>query len=225
MKRFLKILLVMFLVIITAAAIFFFLPARTPSIKNPDGSIAVNSIASLEEISLGGWKQTILIRGKNKAKPLILFLHGGPGMPMMYLAYKFQRELENHFLIVHWDQRGAGKSYAKDIPLETLNVEQILSDAIELINYLRERFQKEKIYLVGHSWGSYLGIITVSRHPELFYAYVGIGQVVDETESGLIQDEFIRKKATETDNKEALADLEKFGAGAREKWLFKFGGE
>ena len=165
--------------------VFFFslFYTKTPKIKDSYGNIKQDSITSLEKITLGGIKQTILIRGHDTKSPILLFLHGGPGFPEMDIAYKFQRKLEEHFIVVNWDQRGAGKSFSKKIPRESMTIEQFISDAHELIRFLRERFDKEKIYLVGHSWGTTLGLLLTQRYPELFFAYVGIGQVVNALES------------------------------------------
>jgi len=198
---------------------------HTPSIKDDRGRIIPGSIALLEKIELGGLEQWINIRGKDRTSPVALFLHGGPGMPMMYLAHKFQRPLEEHFVCVQWDQRGAGKSYSKKVPVESLTVEQILADAAELTNYLREKFDKEKIYLVGHSWGTYIGMILVQRFPKLYEAFVSMGQVVDDTRGREIADSFILEKAHKTGNQQALDEMAENPDGFREKWLFAFGGE
>lgn len=146
-------------------------------------------------------------------------------MPMMYLAHTFQRKVEDRFVCIQWDQRGAGKSYNKNIPIESMNVEQMLSDAYDLIQILRERFQQTKIYLVGHSWGSYLGMLLIYRYPELFHAYVGVGQVVDNHKARDITARFLMKTAQATNNLDALKELEELGIAVHEKWLFKFGGE
>lgn len=183
-----------------------------------------DSIASLEKISLGGQPQWILIRGQNRFSPILLFLHGGPGMPMMYLAHTFQRHLEDSFICVQWDQRGAGKSYFKNMSTTSLTVEQILSDAEELIQELRSRFNQKKIYLAGHSWGSYLGMLLIHRYPELFHAYVGIGQVADEARAREITARFLRERALETGDQKALVELINSGFEVHEKWLFKYGG-
>jgi len=199
---------------------------HTPRFKDKDGKILEGSIASLERVKIGEVNQYILIRGKSIFSPVLLFLHGGPGMPAMYLAHAFQRPLEEHFVVVQWDQRGAGKSFNEDIPIETMNVEQFISDTVELAQILKERFGQEKIYLVGHSWGSYLGMLIVERHPELFHAYIGIGQVAGEKSQVIqIQDEFIRQQAQASNNQEALTDMQINPDGMREKWLFYYGGE
>ena len=165
-----------------------FTPGRTPTIH---GS---NSIASLERIRIGGIDQYILLRGNDSSLPVLLFLHGGPGMPAMYLAHAFQRDLERQFVVVQWDRRGVGKSYREDIS-GTLTTEQLVADTVELTNVLRARLHQDKIYLVGHSWGTYLGMIVISRHPELYHAYVGIGQLARSSPIAGIQDEYIRQSA------------------------------
>ena len=127
------------------ALYLWFTPSRTPAIKGP------HTIASLERLRIGDLDQYILIRGNDTSLPVLLFLHGGPAMPAMYLAHAFQRELEKEFVVVQWDRRGAGKSYREDIG-NTLTTEQLVGDTIELTNVLRTRFHQDKIYLVGHSW-------------------------------------------------------------------------
>ena len=195
-----------------------FTPGRTPAIPGP------NSIAVLERIRIGNVDQCILIRGNDSSLPVLLFLHGGPGMPAMYLAHAFQRELEKEFVVVQWDRRGAGKSYREDIG-STLTSEQLVADTIELTNVLRSRFHQDKIYLVGHSWGTYLGTLVIARHPELYHAYVGIGQLARSSPIAGIQDEFIRESARRMGDQDAIAELEEKGSSVRETLLFKFGGE
>jgi pimeloyl-ACP methyl ester carboxylesterase len=225
-RKGIKISSIVLLAFILAILVLLYLKRpRTPTIKNSAGKVVPGSVAVLETVQLGGQEQWILIRGQDSTKPVLLFLHGGPGMPMMYLAHAFQRYLEDSFVCVQWDQRGAGKSYNKKISPQTMNVNQILSDARELVEILRQRFEKSKIVLVGHSWGSYLGMLMVFRHPELFSAYIGVGQIVDEKKAKEIIDRFIREQAEKRDEPEAIEDLEVYGSGVHEKWLFKFGGE
>ena len=201
-----------------ALCYLWFTPGHTPSIPGP------NSIASLERIRLGNIDQYILIRGNDRSLPVLLFLHGGPGMPALYLAHAFQCELEKEFVVVEWDRRGAGKSYREDISA-TLTTEQLVADTVELTNVLRARFHQDRIYLVGHSWGTYLGMLVIAKHPELYHAYVGIGQLARSSPIAAIQDEYIRQRARRVGDQDAIKKLEENGANAREGLLFKFGGE
>jgi pimeloyl-ACP methyl ester carboxylesterase len=166
-----------------------------------------NGIESLETVELGGVEQTIYLRGHDRNNPVMLFLHGGPGVPEMPLARDFGLQLEEHFVVVHWDQRGAGNSCISDVPDESLNLEQYLLDTVELVNLLRSRFGVEKLYLVGHSWGSILGVMIAERHPELFYAYVGMGQVVNMDRGEEISYRFVLDRAKAEGNEEALEEL------------------
>ena len=200
--------------------------AYTPPVRDRQGRILPGSVASLEKVNVGGTPQYILVRGGNRANPVLLFLHGGPGMPAMYLAHKFQKPLEEDFVVVHWDRRGAGKSYSSHIPAETINVEQEISDTRELTDLLRHRFRQNKIYLVGHSYGTYLGILVAQQFPELFHAYVGIAQLACSQERDRqIQDQWIRKKAEAVGNHAALLQLDGGAPLDREEWLFEFGAE
>jgi len=175
---------------------------------------------------LGDSKQWILIRGSDRNNPLLLFLHGGPGMPMMYLAHDFQRELERSFVVVQWDRRGAGKSFTAGMSSQRMSVSQEINDTIELIDQLRARFHQPKVYMVGFSYGSYLGILVTQHVPERLHAYVGIGQLAcSEQENRTIQDTWIREQATRTHDQEPIDELNGKKPLDRERWLFKYGGE
>ena len=195
-----------------------FAPGRTPAIPGP------RSIALLEPVRIGGINQYILVRGNDTSLPVLLFLHGGPGMPAMYLAHAFQRQLEKQFVVVQWDRRGAGKSYREDVS-DTLTSERLVADTVELTNMLRARFHQDKIYLVGHSWGTYLGMLVIARHPELYRAYVGIGQLARLSPISGIQDEYIRRCANRSGDLDAIKELDEKGGSVREELLFRFGGE
>jgi pimeloyl-ACP methyl ester carboxylesterase len=184
------------------------------------------SIASLEQVWLSGGRQYILIRGKNKQNPVLLLLHGGPGMPTMYLAHNFQHNLERDFVVVQWDRRGAGKSYAVGVSAPNLSVSGEIKDTVELIDQLRVRLHQEKIYLVGFSYGTYLGILVAQRVPDRLHAYVGVGQLAcSEEENRRIQDQWLIKQASMAGDREALDELTGKKPLDREKWLFKYGAE
>ena len=141
------------------------------------------SVATLQGIEVNGDRQYLLVRGRSRENPVLLFVHGGPGMPAMFLAHSFQRELERDFVVVHWDQRAAGKSFATGIDPATISTSQYLDDLFVVVDRLRQQFGQDKIYLLGHSHGSYLGILAASQKPDLFRAYIGVGQVVDEEQA------------------------------------------
>jgi len=157
--------------------------AHTPTITSADGRPLPNSIASLEKVRIGGVDQWLIIRGQDVKKPVLLFLSGGPGASEAARVLRFNSELEKHFVVVIWEQRGCGKSYPSINPTSDLTVEQYASDVIELTEMLRTRFDQQKIYLVGHSWGTIIGVLASQARPDLFYAYIGTAQMVDVLET------------------------------------------
>ena len=197
----------------------------TPPIRDDNGKILSNSIASLERVHIGGMPQWILIRGAHIANPVILFLHGGPGMPAMYLAHRFQRPLEKDFTVIQWDRRGAGKTFRKDTPPESIRVTQEIADAVSLVKLMGSRLEHSKVFLVGHSYGTYLGMILANRFPELFHAYIGIGQLAySEERNRELQREWIQLQAKSSGDARLLRDLDAEAPIDYEEYLFKFGG-
>ncbi len=122
-----------------------------------------------------------MIRGYSTDKPVLLYLSGGPGGSDLPFSRAVMTGIQQHFVLVGWDQPGSAKSYPALEPSSTLTLDQEVADVAELANYLRARFHEEKVYLLGESWGSILGVLAVQQHPELFRAYVGVGQMVDPT--------------------------------------------
>lgn len=184
------------------------------------------SIASLEKLELGGVAQWVLIRSHDSTKPILLFLHGGPGMPAMFLAHAFQSELERDFVVVHWDRRGAGKSFDAALGGPSLSVSQTLEDTYELTCILRDRFTQNRIYLVGHSWGSYLGLLALRGHPEYFSAFVGMGQLAGtRAEVQETRRVFLARAAREAGDRGLSDRLASEDYEVNEDDLFRYGGE
>jgi pimeloyl-ACP methyl ester carboxylesterase len=169
------------------------------------------SIALLEQVTLNGVAQWVLMRGEGQKKPVLLVLHGGLGTAEMLLFRKFLQALEKNFVVVNWGQLGAGKSYSVHIPPRLMNVEQFVANTIELTILLRQRFKQDKIYLMGHSRGSILGIKSIQRHPELFAAYIGVGQFVNFVEGECISYKYALNTAREKNITEAIRELEAIG--------------
>lgn len=146
---------------------------RTYAVNDPKG------IEELKAVKIGGVDQWLHIRGRNKDNPVLLYLHGGPGAYMIGSMDAIMRPWEDYFTIVHWDQRQTGKSYyTADDQNAPLSVQQFVEDTEEVIQYLRKYLVKEKLFLLGHSWGTVLGMHMVKRHPDWLHAYIGVGQVV-----------------------------------------------
>lgn len=178
-------------------------PRHTPTIQGE------NAIAELLSIPVNGVQQWLLIRGEDKHKPVLLFVHGGPGTAQIAVMRNYQKELEKHFVVVQWDQRGAGLSGNEPIPDDTYNKEQFIADGLWVTSYLCERFSQDKIFLVGHSWGSGLGYMMVARHPEYFRAFAGLGQMSRNGES-MAYAETLRV-ARDSGNEDAIRELELLG--------------
>lgn len=181
------------LVAVIASQVF----ASTPPIKDANGNPLPNGIAVMEKVVLGGSEQWITIRGQDANKPVLLYLGiGGPGAGGFPANALTLAPLEEYFVVVNWDQPGTGKSY-NATEISTLTVERFISDAHELTQILRQRFQEEKIYVMGLSWGTILGIKLVQQYPDLFYAYVGTGQMVNTTENDRLGYEIALDDATQ----------------------------
>jgi pimeloyl-ACP methyl ester carboxylesterase len=134
-------------------------------------------------VPINGLDQGMFLWRKEPVQPVLLYLHGGPGMPTYFLNRKYPTGLGEDFSVAWWEQRGAGLSYHADIPSETMTVEQFVADTLAVTNWLRMRFGQEKIYLMGHSWGSLIGILAAAQAPDLFHAYIGVAQMTNQLES------------------------------------------
>lgn len=178
---------------------------RTSPITNPDG------VAILESVTLGGMQQWILIRGQDETAPVLLWLHGGPGAAQMPLVHAYNRELEEDFIVVHWDQRGAGKSNPKNFDESTMTIQQFVQDAHELTLYLKDKFHQDKIYLAGHSWGTQFGVLLARDHPQDYHAYIGISQVSDPRRNGELAWVWLAEQVQTTGSHKDQQRLEELG--------------
>ncbi len=185
--------------------------ASTPAILDAQGQPLPNSVTSLEQVTLGGSEQWITIRGKDVSNPVLLFLAGGPGGSELAWTRRYLGALEDHFVVVNWDQPGTGKSYGA-VDIAALTPERFVSDAHELTLLLRERFGQDKIYVLGESWGTILGTWLVQRYPEDFHAYIASAQMVYTTLNDQMGYEFALDMARQEDNVALLEQLERTGA-------------
>jgi pimeloyl-ACP methyl ester carboxylesterase len=185
-------------------------------------------------LTLGGVRQWLLVRGRRAESPILLKLHGGPGQAEMATA-GLNRLLENDFVVVEWDQRGSGKSAAAIQPATAMTVSQLVADTIELTEHLTQRFSRPKLIVVGHSWGSVLGLMAVQRRPDLFSAFVSTGLIANFAEGQQVAYRFLLAESRRRGNTKALTELNSLGSppwagtegiakwGRCAHWLGEFG--
>lgn len=204
----------------------------TPAFRDGSGGVLAGSVAEAGTVRIGGIDQWVLLRGREVGNPLMVYLHGGPGSSETAFVRAYNAELEDHYTVVYWDQRGAGRSYSPKIPTASMTLEHILADLDELVDALLARFGKSKLVVLGHSWGSVVGALYAARHPTKVSAYVGVGQVADMAASEMASYAFVLAEAERRGNAKALAALRAIGPPPHEiktliqqrRWLNTFGG-
>jgi len=195
-------------VVVGALVVLFLIRGSTPRI---DTRRHPHSLAVLEQVPVNDTRQWVLIRSEDVANPVVLFVHGGPGTSQLTLMRKNTQPLERHFTVVNWDQRRAAKSFAagRDHPGMTIGL--FVDDIVDLGSYLAKRFDKKKIVLVGHSWGSVIGLLAASKRPDLFSAYIGIGQMSRMAESELISYKWTLQQAEKGADQSSVEKLTTIG--------------
>ena len=223
MKRIGKILLITLISVIGILLIGFVVlfiksPGKLDPLKDATGNEIVGSLVEKNFIEIGGIQQGFFIRSENPDNPVLLFLHGGPGSPELpySVAYESSERLEKYFTVCYWEQRGAGMSFSESLEPGTMTTTQMGEDARQMTNYLQSRFKQEKIYLMGHSWGSYLGIKTIEKYPENYLSYIGIGQLSNQSESEKLAYDYMLNLVEERNDKKSLEKLKQFNKNAPE---------
>ncbi len=178
-----------------------FFPTWTPHING------AQSISTMEQVEINGAKHEIMIRGVDSSNPILIFVHGGPACSEIPYVRKYQKELEKQFTIVHYDQRGSGKSYHFFEDYSNLTTDLLVEDLLVLTDYISERFKQKKVLLIGHSFGTYIGMKAVAKAPEKYYAYIGIGQVADVVQSELDSLAFTLEQAKQEGNADDVERL------------------
>jgi pimeloyl-ACP methyl ester carboxylesterase len=181
--------------------------ARTYAITAPNG------IDEATYVEIGGIEQWITIRGEDRNNPVLLFLHGGPGDATNPWGYAAFRTWLKYFTVVQWDQRGAGRTFGRNADASaSITPDRMIQDGIELSEWLKKKVHKDKIVLVGHSWGSVLGFFMIKARPELFYAFVGTGQVAaDPARNSAVAYTALLERASREGNARALQELKEVG--------------
>lgn len=183
--------------------------AELPPVLTQAGDISPDGIVSLERVTLGGVEQTILIRGASADLPVLLFLQGGPGGAVMPWVDLFHTPLlEESFLVVHWDQRGAGSSYSEALTVDDISPAQLVADTLELTEMLQERFGQDQIFLTGQSWGSALGFLTIAEDSSPYLAFIAVSERVDWDRSLTMGYEWALDQARANGDAEVLEQLQ-----------------
>ncbi|HKJ10852.1 MAG TPA: alpha/beta fold hydrolase, partial [Ornithinimicrobium sp.] len=186
-------------------------PASTEPITGPDGEPLPGSVAELNTVDVNHHDLGLMIRGHDRDDPVLLFLAGGPGGSEVGAMRRHLPALEEHFVVATWDQRGTGRSYGELDPTDTLTLNRSVDDTLEVTDYLRERFDRDRIYLVGQSWGSTLGVLAAQAAPQKYSAFVGVGQMVSQRETDQIYYDDTLAWAERTDRPELAEELQQIG--------------
>lgn len=177
-------------------------PTWTPKIKGE------NSISMLEQVEINGTGHEVMIRGVDRTNPILIFVHGGPGCSEIPYVRKYQKELEQHFTVVHYDQRGSGKSYHFFEDYSNLTTDVLVDDLLALRDYVSKELGQEKVILIGHSFGTYIGMKAAAKAPTQFHAYIGIGQMANTLQSELESLEYTYEQAKQAGNEDDVKKLE-----------------
>ena len=200
--------------------------------------VSDNGIDEARAVEIGGIQQWITVRGRDRRNPILLVLHGGPAAPELPNRYLFEGPWIDYFTVVEWDQRGAGKTFALNDPAKvgpTMNAERMLQDAEELVAYLRTTYGKQKVFVIGHSWGTILGLRLAERRPDWLHAYIGVGQIIDMQEGERVGYDHTLALARKAGDAQAVKELEALAPypgpagltperiGAERKWSVRYG--
>lgn len=186
-------------------------PATTDPIVDADGDVVPGSVAELTTVDVGDHSLALMVRGVDTDNPVLLFLAGGPGGSELGAMRRHSADLENDFVVATLDQRGTGTSYDQLDPTSTMTLDEAVADAVTVTNYLRERFDEQMIYLVGQSWGTTLGVLAAQQNPELFSAFVGVGQMVSQKATDRLFYEDTLRWARDEGNTDLVRMLEEAG--------------
>ncbi|HOR10684.1 MAG TPA: alpha/beta hydrolase [Bacteroidales bacterium] len=181
------------------------------SIRDLDSIVTPKGIWENFELAIGGINQSVYTRGNDRDNPVIIFVHGGPSSPMSPVMWMYQRPLEEFFTMVNYDQRGAGKTYLRNdttLLSNTMTIEWFVNDLIALTDSIRQRYCKEKVILMAHSWGTVVSMNAVLKRPDLYYAYVGLGQVINFMDNERLCFEFGLNQARRSNDSTAIKEME-----------------
>jgi len=181
-------------------------PGRPLPYLDASGRPVSDSISEKTRVRINGVEQGMFIKSTHASHPVLLYLHGG--IPDYFLTERHPTGLDKYFTVAWWEQRGSGLSYHADMSPESVTANQLVSDAVEVTHYLRERFDQEKIYLMGRSGGTFFGIQAAARFPHLYHAYIAVGQMSNQLASERLAYEYMLQQFKHERNSRMVRKLE-----------------
>jgi pimeloyl-ACP methyl ester carboxylesterase len=198
--------IVLGLLLILTCVLLIYSPGKMKQYTDDTGTTIPGNISEKIYVNINGAEQGMIIKSKDAKHPVLLYLHGG--LPDYFLDRKYPTGLDDYFTVVWWERRGSGLSFNANISIKEITLEQLLSDTKEVTNYLRKRFGQEKIYLMGRSGGTFIGIQAAAQTPELYHAYIGVAQMTNQLESERLAYEYMLEQFKKKGNKKMVRQLE-----------------
>ena len=208
--------------LVTICALLILSPGKPSPYLDNTGNPLLGSISEKAFITIGGVKQGMFTKSKNINNPVLLYVHGGPAFPNYFLIDKYNSGLEDYFTVCYWEQRGGGLSYSSEVTLQSMNFDQLASDAVEVTNYLRKRFEKEKIFMMAHSGGTPIALLAASRNPELYHAYIAMAQITKQAESEKMAYKYMLEQYKLDGDRKSMAELMKYPVLASDSNILSF---
>jgi pimeloyl-ACP methyl ester carboxylesterase len=204
-----QILLAILILIIVLPAILLVTisPGKPAPFLDKDGRQLPNSLSEKVFVTINGSRQGMFIKSKNLSNPVLLYIHGG--IPDYFLTQQYPTGMEEYFTVVWWEMRGMGISFDPNIPKETMTTDLLVSDVLEVTKYLRERFHQDKIYLMGHSGGTFYAIQAVNRAPENYQAYIAVAQITNQLKSEMLAYDYMLAEFKKNGNAKMVAEMKK----------------
>ena len=208
--------------LLTICVLLILSPGKPKQYLDNNGKPLLGTISEKVFITIGGVKQGMFLKSKNINNPILLYVHGGPAFPNYFLIDKYHPGLEDYFTVCYWEQRGGGLSYSSEVTLQSMNFEQLASDAVDVTNYLRKRFGKQKIFMMAHSGGTPIALLAASQNPQLYHAYIAMAQITNQKQSEKIAYKYMLEQYKLVGDHKSMTELMKYPVLASDSNILSF---
>ncbi len=215
-------ILVVGLCLLLLVTILIYSPGKIYPYRDQQGKVLANSLSEKTFINVNGVKQGMFIQSKNIDHPVLLYIHGGPAFPNYFLIDKYKPQLEDNFTVCYWEQRGGGLSYTPEVTVGSMSYHQLADDAYKVTQYLIQRFNKDKIYVMAHSGGTPIALLLIQKHPELYRAYIGMGQITHQAASEKLAYKYMLNKSIKDGNTKVVNALKNYKVLEADSNIIKF---